>query len=480
MATADSNNRTRKIVNPITGEEEEIDSETGLPSGGFTFNSSPAAAPVGPVATPTSTSLAEKVGSAAPVPDLKQIAESVDDITETAVGSPPGPSLSEKVRAGTVGGVTEKPGQPSKEHINTLMEQLAGLKKAEVPGDTTDWDAKLSEAQNLKEEGASRSAWAGLAQKIGEGLIQIAAARDARRHGIAPVEIKAAPSAYEALMKNTENDYRDRVDAINKSHQYSQQQRNELIMHAERDYDDSRKAIEDQIGGEKFKYGEDVRQVERSQDRAERERMHGETLAATRANAEFRDTETERKTGLAQVNQSLRDLSARKKAAADLAAKLSTYDDLPSKEQKAFPGKNAALLGKAGVTEESLQTYLEPAGTGFFSRTFGEGKDPAVARKELIQKNILSPLQAEESDLLQQRESLSHPGARGGSNNSVSPPTSRGPTEGGTAPAPNERGAGSAPAGMVHMRDPRSGREVYVRKDQVAEAQRNGAVVVGD
>lgn len=472
-----TNSKLKKLINPVTGEEQEVDSESGIPTGGFTFNT-PATAPE-PAAAPASTTLAGKMeGSTAP--DLDRLAQSVDDIAETAVAAP---SLSQKI-GGAASASGQSPeeekgasGQPRKDTLESLMGELRALKKAPVPGDTTDWNAKLDQAEQMKQEGASRAAWAGLAQAIGEGLVQIASARDAQKHGIAPVSIKSGPPVYESLMKNVENDYKDRIAAINHSHQYSQQERHELIMRAERDYDDSRKEIEDRAGAVRFQQGEDVRKDERAQDRSERARMHGETLAASAANAQFRDTETDRKTGLTQINQSLRELAGRKKAAADLAGKLSTYDDMSSKDQKQFASKNAALLGKAGVTEESLAAYTEPEGSGFFSRTFGEGKDAATARKELIQKNIMAPIQAEESDLLAQRESLSHPGPRG--SNSVSRPSAGGPGEGGPGSAPNERGAGTAPAGMVHMRDPASGQERYVRKDQVAAAQKNGAVVVG-
>lgn len=496
--TASAAGQLKKVRNPITGEMSDL-TDAGIDSGYSTDTTEPAGDPADlpdptdrEYGTPSHPAREDQGVPRSLADTISPEQDSAIQDTQTAVNDLnselASPTLSARVAGKAVGpeDAQARPGQPNSRTIDSLMQQLSGLKKADIPGDTTDWDAKIAQATQLKQEGASRAAWANLAQIVGEGLVKIAAAKDARAHHIAPVDIRNAPPVFESLLHQNEQNYQDTIAAINHSHQYSQQGRQEQIMKAERNYDDQRKAIEDQLSGEKFKYGEDVRQVERGQDRAERGRMHSETLAATQANRDnrermalenqqFRDTETERKTGLTQVNESLRRLSDRQKAAQQLASKLATYDDLPSKDQKHFAAQNAQLLGKAGISEESLNSYLEPTGTGFFARNFGEGKDPAVARKEMVQKNILAPIQAEQQQLLQERDRLSAVSARGGAESAPTP--SPQPRE---APsAPNERGAaGTAAAGTVRMRDPRTGKEAMIPKDSVETAKARGLVVV--
>lgn len=475
----------RKVRNPITGDYSLTDPDTGLPDELDTTVDPTTAVPPPrdptPAAEIASHQEADTGTDSDPVDNLLlSTQDSAVDLARTIAKSP--------VSRGVVSGnYDRKSDRPSTYKIDTLTAQLAQLKKADLPEDNNDWDAKIAQAQQMKSEGASRAAWANLAQIIGEGLVKVAAARDARAHGIAPVEIHGGPSAYKSLIDQNEADYRDQIDAINHSHQYNQQQRNELITKAERDHDDARKSLEDQIGAERFKYGEDVRQTERGEDRSERARMHAESLAAQNARTgarageqeqaqAFRDAETERKTQLGQVNQALKHILDQRKAAEQLAAKLNTYDDLPSKDQKHFADKNAALLGKAGVDESSLQAFLEPEGTGFFSRTFGEGKDPAAARKEMIQQKIMAPLQAQEKDLLDQRNQLSQVSSRTSSvpSTDFSPATGPGNREAG--PAPTTSGAGPATGGLVRMVDPKTGQEYMLPAHNVSKAEARGYV----
>lgn len=391
--------------------------------------------------------------------DLADTINAVPD-TEIPTPEPTGTPLAEKVSS-------KKVGQPSTEKIDSLTDKLANLQKTKIPGDTTDWGAKIAEAERMKSEGASRAAWANLAQIVGEGLVQVAAARDARAHGVMPVSIHGGPSVYEGMMKQVEQDYHDKIGTIKENYGISQNTRHELINAAERQYDDDRKAIEDQLNAEKYKLGQDVRVQERGEDRSERARMHSESLNAGEVRADararaaeesaaHRDTESERKALLSQVNSDLARLQAKKQAANTIKEGFSRYDDMSGKDQKAFVRKSTDLAGKSGM-DVDVEHLIDPD-TGWFASS----EEKKKARDATLSKNLLGPLQQEEARLLQERGRLSSPSPRG------------------SAPAaPNTAPNASGP-GMVLMRDPASGRQAKVPASNVDAAKARGLVVVGE
>ncbi len=299
--------------------------------------------------------------------------------------------------------------------VTTLLEKITAARaKSANPADQEEFDQAEHEAQRLYNERADRSEWLSLADRVGNAITRIGAARAGLKSGVDMSKIDYGPG-YDATAseKRAARDYE--MSLGNTGRRRKQATDNQKL---EQDRLDREAAAEmPSLDFAKYKFGQetDTYQQDRRDTAAEKRREL--ELRSTEARQAARDKATEdraaKRAGESEDKQlrALRVADLQKQLAGEEkqgsavirgSQLIANLPDLSKKSVDRLMAGYPQVMGDAGITPEQLASIEERSTKQGW---FGSSVDPKE-RQKLIQEELIKPKQERIRNLRQALDSV--------------------------------------------------------------------------
>lgn len=338
-----------------------------------------------------------------PLPDVSPVDEAVTSADTGSASLPPDLKSTIDKAAKSTDNITEDvmSFDMPKPSLTKYREALASLENLRRQDPEGDWDSRLTEAKDLYTSTSDKNEWLDLAQRIGEGLTRLYAAREGQRAGVDLSGMKLADRVdYGAKTRGAREDFRDTVSDIEKSRSLAAQD-------ATRAYQDNTERSKARLGVEKDIFGEDMtayrqgqRDFELSKRETAREKKSEARTAKETASESFRALEKQ----VGDVDQELRAASARQKLVASAAGAFEkAAAQSKSEKRDAEIARAKSLLAQAGAEETQIDELLTTKDVP--GKIWGTNEDYTQVAKALRTRE-LSSLGERIKELARMREQL--------------------------------------------------------------------------
>ena len=297
---------------------------------------------------------------------------------------------------------------PSEEEVNEVLERIkAARAAASSPADTAKFDQAEQEARDLYNERASRAEWLSVADRIGNALTKIGAARAGMKHGVDMSGIKLEPGTdWDQRIGRYAQDYTTELSRIGR-------QRDAALSAADKQASLGEKAFE---AAQRNQQRADDQQYRRERDEADTDWKRyalgvQEGSANRRLNRQIeedraREERAQRKTQLDNLNAEEKALKEAEGARTSLLSAIANLANLGGKARERAEAGLPELARKAGMTVQEAQTIYdtelnkeENKDKGIFWDSSNPTKASTAAGKTLIDplKKRIQEIQAKKA-----------------------------------------------------------------------------------
>lgn len=285
--------------------------------------------------------------------------------------------------------------------------------------------------------------WQSLAQLIGNGLARYGAAKYGQAHHVDTSHIDMGPGIdYNDRTKQAMQDYQDQVQGINRQRESALRDQQENYGMGERALQDltqqkrldaqdnrldSRQAASDARQAAALEAANDRqdKQLAFQSDRQDKQFQQQATLQDSRAQSS--EDKQLRREGAQDLDKQAVSTQQQLVAAGALGQQLQAEGEVSGKSLQKLKSKDPDLVGKAGVTNDQLDSVNR--GAQVPGKLWGTNTDTQKAAT-LYDQQVLAPLRKKLDDLRQQKQQL-----LSGASSGLQGPAAQGPVSQGSGPA---------------------------------------------